>query len=54
MAGYREWAYSPQLRVARDAVSVAIVNAAGPRGYLFKGGNLLHFLKEIKPELDRT
>lgn len=28
--------------------------AAGINGYLFDGGNLLHFLKTIKPELDRT
>lgn len=29
-------------------------SAAGIRGYLFEGGNLLQFLKKIKPELDRT
>ena len=28
--------------------------AAGIEGYLFEGGNLLHFLRTIKPELDRT
>jgi D-glycero-D-manno-heptose 1,7-bisphosphate phosphatase len=28
--------------------------AAGIRGYLFEGGNLIHFLKTVKPELDRT
>lgn len=39
--------------IGDSARDIEAATAAGIRGYLFEGGNLLHFVNKIKPELNR-
>lgn len=51
----RTWNVAEQasFMIGDSVRDVQSANAAGIRGYLFDGGNLLHFLKRIQPELNQ-